>query len=112
MVLSDPDLVATVFAPSNTAFKDFITSTNITIGDLLAVSDLASILQYHVAGRGSHGKNCMPQTVKCLPGMADSTNCEVSEEMLIRCFMQVADHDHRRRVEQVCQSLETAVLPM
>merc|ERR1712130_1016931 len=43
LLLSDPDLVATVFAPSNAAFEAYLTAN-----ELLASEDLASILQFHV----------------------------------------------------------------
>jgi len=48
LLLSDPDLVATVFAPSNAAFEAYLTANNLTTNELLASEDLASILQFHV----------------------------------------------------------------
>jgi hypothetical protein len=46
--LSDPDLVATVFAPSNSAFESFLSSNSLTTEQLLASPALAGILEFHV----------------------------------------------------------------
>lgn len=46
--LSDPNLVATVFAPSNSAFASYLSSKNLTAAQLLASPALASILEFHV----------------------------------------------------------------
>jgi len=46
--LSDPTAEFTVFAPDNNAFTDLLTELGITPADLLASSDLADILTYHV----------------------------------------------------------------
>jgi uncharacterized surface protein with fasciclin (FAS1) repeats len=46
--LSDPNLVATVFAPTNEAFAELFTELNITAEEALALPYLGAILQYHV----------------------------------------------------------------
>ena len=46
--LSDPTLVATVFAPSNDAFTNYLTANNLTADQLLAAPTLGSILKFHV----------------------------------------------------------------
>lgn len=48
-VLSDPDLVATIFAPTATAFNKTLTTLGISLDDLLADTEqLTSVLRYHV----------------------------------------------------------------
>eukprot|EP01023_Acetabularia_acetabulum_P057294 TRINITY_DN6670_c0_g2_i3.p3 TRINITY_DN6670_c0_g2~~TRINITY_DN6670_c0_g2_i3.p3 ORF type:complete len:178 (+),score=48.64 TRINITY_DN6670_c0_g2_i3:151-684(+) len=47
--LSNPDLVATVFAPTDAAFTNLLQAQDLTMEDLTSDSDmLASILKYHV----------------------------------------------------------------
>ena len=46
--LSDPTLVATVFAPSDDAFTAYLTANNLTAEQLLAAPTLGSVLKFHV----------------------------------------------------------------
>lgn len=46
--LSDPDLVATVFAPTNEAFAAYLLANNLTAAQLLAAPSLGDILKFHV----------------------------------------------------------------
>lgn len=46
--LSDPELVATVFAPSDDAFAAYLTANGLTAEQLLAAPTLGDILKFHV----------------------------------------------------------------
>ena len=48
--LTDPLSSYTVFAPTNDAFSDLASALNTDINGLLALSNLADILTYHVIG--------------------------------------------------------------
>ena len=47
-VLDAAELEATIFVPNNVAFTTFLKAINATAVDLLAYSDLADLLLYHV----------------------------------------------------------------
>ncbi|MEY4604497.1 MAG: hypothetical protein RIT43_1789, partial [Bacteroidota bacterium] len=47
-LLTDPFTQFTVFAPTNTAFDNLATALGVTLNDILALSNLADILAYHV----------------------------------------------------------------